>query len=58
VIAGEELPATEFVAMLATVLARVVIPSEQERIRDLTPEAIGDMHVPDEANYGRTWNTP
>jgi hypothetical protein len=42
--------------MPATVLASALIACKEECVRDLAPEPVGDVHIADEPNHGRTRN--
>jgi hypothetical protein len=52
VVPGEELTSTQLALVPTTVLARVVVASEEERVRDLSPEAVGHVDVADESDHG------
>jgi hypothetical protein len=53
VIARQELASFQLSAMATAVLAFVVVPGEEEGVRNLAPETVRDVHVSDEPDDRR-----
>ena len=49
---------SQIALVLPAVLARVIVSSEEERVRNLSSESIGDVHISHEANNRRTGDDP
>jgi hypothetical protein len=55
VVSGQELSTLELTAMTAAVLARVLVPGEEKRVRDLTTKTAGHLNKTHEPNHRRKW---
>src|SRR3712207_2082837 len=55
VVAGQAIAAAQVVAMLPAVLAPVVVPGEEDRVRDVAPEAPRYLDVLDQPDDERIW---